>query len=391
VTEWLEYWVKQWEYFGEIFKKQFKTYLNNTPQEIKDDIIEGFLRYSKSLNYYYIDVPALADLIIAALYRDLQYGYPECKHPKRWRIKCAQSMKNKLTYIYVTMATLDERLQKGNVDKTVSDMLRGFVNNTNINIVIEHLHKDIKDMLRQNKRLRDRLGEVKKDEIKEIVEEVMKNTKKTLKNQREPGYCSKHAPQRRDIIECLIGTIFRSALGYLEGFVAELAVLYVYIANNKMIMPFGVMQHVIHGPLTLSQDLGDFLDPESDSLIEVKRKISEEQLKHILIRLSTNLRKPVYIVIPRYCKEKETNHTCIVLDKYELKYKRPWPRGEHLDDYLLIIPTWGFMGARIPDELLKIKSKISLISEEPVIKENPETKEKFEEAKCKCIDPWATV
>ena len=382
MAEWLEYWAKQWEYFGEVFKKPFSDFLSKVPQQLKVHLERGFLRYYNKYNVYYTDTPALADLIISAIYRDLQYGYPECEPcpSALWKKdqRCIQSMKNKLAYIYLTMATLDELLKdKG---ETIANMIRGFgklANKYGTNVV-DALSEDMWDSIK------DKI-DVKLKEVKNIIRDVMNGKIKRMKFARKETACLNYKTKKSKI-ECLIGSIFGYGLNYLEGFVGELAALYVYIANNKMILPFGVMQHVIYGPLTLAQDLGDFLDPETDSLINVKRFIRIKKARRYLAKLSANLRKPIYIVVPRYYRAKDgsINHDCIVLDKYELRYICKPNKG--LIEY--VIPTWGFLGAKIPGELLKVKPRIDMLSERPVIDENPETGEKFEGDKCKCIDAW---
>jgi len=144
---------------------------------------------------------------------------------------------------------------------------------------------------------------------------------------------------------------------YIQTTIAELSVLYVYLYNNKIIMPLGFMQHAVTlGPS--GPALGDFIDIETLTFIEVKsrrRKLSE--FKQDLLSLAINTRLPSAIAVPRYgvAKDKDLiDKNIIVIDLYILAAagSRQWI--DRKDEY---------MKALIEDELKSLMQNISLLEE----------------------------
>lgn len=112
--------------------------------------------------------------------------------------------------------------------------------------------------------------------------------------------------------------------GYIQTTIAELAVLYVYLYNNKVIMPLGFMQH----PVTLGPSgpaLGDFIDIETLTFIEVKSqrlsKLNYKYYKSYLLSLAINTRLPSAIAVPRYSVDEQrglVDDSSIVVEHYTL-------------------------------------------------------------------------
>jgi len=112
--------------------------------------------------------------------------------------------------------------------------------------------------------------------------------------------------------------------GYIQTTIAELAVLYVYLYNNKVIMPLGFMQH----PVTLGPSgpaLGDFIDIETLTFIEVKSqrlsKLNYKYYKSYLLSLAINTRLPSAVAVPRYSVDEQgglIDDSSIVVEHYTL-------------------------------------------------------------------------
>jgi hypothetical protein len=86
----------------------------------------------------------------------------------------------------------------------------------------------------------------------------------------------------------------------LQTTIAELSVLYVYLYNERPVMPLGFMQHLVTLG-TKGPTLGDMIDIETLTFIEVKAKrATVRQYKGDLISLMINTRLPVAIAVPRY-------------------------------------------------------------------------------------------
>jgi len=110
---------------------------------------------------------------------------------------------------------------------------------------------------------------------------------------------------------------------YLQTTIAELSVLYVYLYNNKPVMPLGFMQHLVtlgtRGPT-----LGDMIDIETLTFVEVKANrvaVRRGQYKGDLLSLMVNTRLPVAIAVPRYRVNVETgqiDENGIVIEFYTL-------------------------------------------------------------------------
>jgi len=144
--------------------------------------------------------------------------------------------------------------------------------------------------------------------------------------------------------------------GYLQTTIAELAVLYVYLYLNRPIMPLGFMQHLVTlGPS--GPTLGDLIDIETLTFIEVKSRRPGQQYKFDLLSLTINTRLPSAIAIPRYkvdVKQKKVDEDAIVVELYTLAVagkKKPWI--EHKRD----------LEASIEDELKPLMQNIALLKE----------------------------
>lgn len=145
--------------------------------------------------------------------------------------------------------------------------------------------------------------------------------------------------------------------GYLQTTIAELAVLYVYLYNDRAIMPLGFMQHLVtlgaKGPT-----LGDFIDIETLTFVEVKSRRPGKMYMSDLLSLTINTRLPSAIAIPRYKVDEEKElvvDNAIVVEFYTLAAagRRRWV--EHKKDNDLEAP--------IEDELKPLMQNISLLEE----------------------------
>jgi len=154
--------------------------------------------------------------------------------------------------------------------------------------------------------------------------------------------------------------IFREFPGFLRGYlqttIAELAVLYVYLYLNKPIMPLGFMQHLVTlGPR--GPTLGDLIDIETLTFIEVKSRRPGKQYGSDLLSLTINTRLPSAVAIPRYKVDtvrEEVDKNAIVIELYTLAVagrRKPWV--EHKED----------LEASIEDELKRLMQNIQLLED----------------------------
>ena len=147
--------------------------------------------------------------------------------------------------------------------------------------------------------------------------------------------------------------------GYIQTTIAELAVLYVYLYKNKVIMPLGFMQH----PVTLGPSgpaLGDFIDIETLTFIEVKsqrlNKTNYKYYKSYLLSLAINTRLPSAIAVPRYKVDKQRgliDDSNIVVEFYTLASAGNKQWIEHNENKYLEAP--------IDDELKPLMQNISIL------------------------------
>ena len=144
--------------------------------------------------------------------------------------------------------------------------------------------------------------------------------------------------------------------GYLQTTIAELAVLYVYLYHNKPIMPLGFMQHLVTlGPSGPS--LGDLIDIETLTFIEVKSRRPGKQYRSDILSLTINTRLPSAVAIPRYrvdAARGEVDRNAIVVELYTLAVagrRRPW------------VEYKGGLEALIEDELKPLMQNISLLED----------------------------
>ncbi|MEB3757080.1 MAG: hypothetical protein GSR79_09540 [Desulfurococcales archaeon] len=147
--------------------------------------------------------------------------------------------------------------------------------------------------------------------------------------------------------------------GYIQTTIAELSVLYVYLYNNKVIMPLGFMQH----PVTLGASgpaLGDFIDIETLTFIEVKsqrlNKINYKYYRSYILSLAINTRLPSAIAVPRYKVDKQRgliDDSKIVVEFYTLASAGNKQWIEHNENKYLEAP--------IGDELKLLMQDISIL------------------------------
>jgi hypothetical protein len=116
--------------------------------------------------------------------------------------------------------------------------------------------------------------------------------------------------------------------GYLQTTIAELAVLYAYLYNKRAVMPLGFMQHLVTlGPS--GPTLGDFIDIETLTFIEVKSRRPGRQYRSDLLSLTISTRLPSAVAIPRYGidrGQKRISEDTIVVELYALAAagRRQW-------------------------------------------------------------------
>jgi hypothetical protein len=147
----------------------------------------------------------------------------------------------------------------------------------------------------------------------------------------------------------------------LNALIAELSVLYVYLYNDKPVMPLGFMQHLVtmrsSGPT-----LGDLIDIETLTFIDVKSyrsRISEkaEEVKSELLSLMINTRLPVAIAVPRYRVDEKAGKPVedgIVVELYVLRMEKRNVRN-------LYINKEKELEAKIEDELKPLLQDITLL------------------------------
>jgi len=141
---------------------------------------------------------------------------------------------------------------------------------------------------------------------------------------------------------------------YLQTTIAELAVLYVYLYLNRPVMPLGFMQHLITlGPS--GPTLGDLIDIETLTFIEIKSGRPAWRYKLDLLSLTINTRLPSAVAIPRYevnIEQRKIDNNSIVVELYILAAagRRP-PWIEHKED----------LKAPIEEELRPLMQNIALL------------------------------
>ena len=144
--------------------------------------------------------------------------------------------------------------------------------------------------------------------------------------------------------------------GYLQTTIAELAVLYVYLYHDRPIMPLGFMQHLVTlGPS--GPTLGDFIDIETLTFIEVKSRRPGRQYWSDLLSLTINTRLPSAVAIPRYGvdkRERRVKEDVIVVEFYVLVVagrRKPW------------VIRKGEMEAPVEKELKPLMCNIALLKD----------------------------
>jgi hypothetical protein len=148
---------------------------------------------------------------------------------------------------------------------------------------------------------------------------------------------------------------------YLNALIAELSVLYVYLYNDRPVMPLGFMQHLVTmGPS--GPTLGDLIDIETLTFIDVKSyrsRIREKakKVKSELLSLMINTRLPVAIAVPRYRVDEKAGRPVedgIVVELYAL-------RMEGRDIKYMHIDKERELEAKIEDELKPLLQGITLL------------------------------
>ena len=115
----------------------------------------------------------------------------------------------------------------------------------------------------------------------------------------------------------------RFLMGYVDTTIAELCALYVYLVNDVTILPFGFMQHAIRPTGLSGPALGDFIEVDTLTFVDVKSSRRGVN-RNALIRLMTSTRLPSAFIVPRYGVDPEKNEiqrNVIVLDKFEVGFR----------------------------------------------------------------------
>jgi hypothetical protein len=148
---------------------------------------------------------------------------------------------------------------------------------------------------------------------------------------------------------------------YLNALIPELSALYVYLYNDKPVMPLGFMQHLVtmgsSGPT-----LGDLIDIETLTFIDVKSYRSRiiekpEEVKSELLSLMINTRLPVAIAVPRYRVDEKAGKPVedgIVVELYVLRMEKRNIRN-------IYIKKEKELEAEIEDELKPLLQGITLL------------------------------
>jgi len=152
----------------------------------------------------------------------------------------------------------------------------------------------------------------------------------SVKKDLEDWYRSRGHPYRN---EGSFNTFIDFLQSYLQTTIAELFVLYVYLYNNRAVMPLGFMQHLVTLE-TRGPTLGDLVDIETLIFIEVKSKrAGVRQYKGGLLSLMINTRLPSAIAVPRYRVEEKAgliDESGIVVEIFTLRsvHQRVWTKRE---------------------------------------------------------------
>jgi len=156
--------------------------------------------------------------------------------------------------------------------------------------------------------------------------------------------------------------VFKEFTGFLQNYlqttIAELSVLYVYLYNDRPVMPLGFMQHLVTLG-TKGPTLGDMIDIETLTFIEVKsNRATVRQYKGDLLSLMINTRLPAAIAVPRYRVNKSTSQideNGIVVELYTLSSVPGKVWIEHVEEKNL--------EAGIENELKPLMQNITLLRE----------------------------
>ena len=148
---------------------------------------------------------------------------------------------------------------------------------------------------------------------------------------------------------------------YLNALISELSALYVYLYNDKPVMPLGFMQHLVtmgsSGPT-----LGDLIDIETLTFIDVKSYRSRiiekpEEVKSELLSLMINTRLSIAIAVPRYRVDEKAGKPVedgIVVELYVLRMEKRNIRN-------IYIKKEKELEAEIEDELKPLLQGITLL------------------------------
>jgi len=115
-------------------------------------------------------------------------------------------------------------------------------------------------------------------------------------------------------------------INYINATIAELSALYVYMMLDKTILPFGFMQHAITSSGGKGPTLGDFIEVDTLTFVDVKTHPIDVnnakvrvKIRRGLIRLMASTRLPSAYIVPHYAvSQGNMDNTKIVLDRYTL-------------------------------------------------------------------------
>lgn len=122
---------------------------------------------------------------------------------------------------------------------------------------------------------------------------------------------------------------------YILSTIAELSAIYVYLREQKVILPFGFMQHGIKLTGKSGPALGDFIEVSTMSFVNIKSSRDSVSPQEI-VNLMVSTRLPSAFIVPRYgIKDKKIDNSKIVLDRFEPQFsgKNRYPRRKE-SEYL---------------------------------------------------------
>ncbi len=351
-----------------------KRYLKNLSLNTK----YGLFSIGKEGNIL-INTALASDLLISYIYRQLQYGYPPCWETIRKQGGCKESKEAKLEFTYVMASVLDELFTSIKTKRQLlKSSLQAILENKDsfsllesikvfLSWFLENYKEKYKEEEKRAREIVEKLDSLDDEYVEEMIHQLIdgidkrdKWIDKIIKDKLKIRGFDKHVNSALDeqdidklIKTLLIGLAF-DGFTWLKPLIYELAALYVYIYNDYRILPFGPMQHVIEGGYTWSLTLGDFIDPETNSLMDVKSSSYATNTRY-LVRMNVELRMPIHVVVPHYKKVGGQPDTSkIYLSVYRLRYK--FGRRPNLEE---VKPP---LYAEVPGRLLKVRNRIKSLT-----------------------------